>query len=513
MNKDRLFYLFIFSGFLLIYLLSISQNIAISHDSIFYVLGVKQGLWEFHPHHLLYHIFNQAVYSFVRLFFENADVSFVMSAVNSVFGALTISVIVKIINKIYGYDKFTSLAYAGIIAFSYGVWFYSACVEVYIIPLYFIVLSYYSFLMNKNINAGIYAGIATLFHQMYIFMLPVLLISWFAKKVKFREMLNSSLYYSAIVGIPYILVLIFYYNVSGISDSLNVLTKYAHELPQHWSSFGLTIVINDIIGLGRSVLSIHYLFGFENIQALLFEKFPHNSFMEEIYLVRNMPDALKYILAAFSIILVFAFFRLFVKAIAGIIKDKENLQIKVWFMAYVIIFGLFFSFWSSNNPEFWISIYTVSMLSIFRFLKPNKTEKLFAGIMFVLMLLFNLLSTIQYAKDPMNDFYLNRIHTIEDEISEKDIFIYDANYMVGDYFRYLDYNNTLAVSKHNSVEHIFSAVDTMKTESSKIFLIESAFSPDFKISEKYKNFRDTISQKYELQTIEKDEIKFEIIKY
>jgi hypothetical protein len=367
--------------------------------------------------------------------------------------------------------------------------------------------------MNKNINAGIYAGIATLFHQMYIFMLPVLLISWFAKKVKFREMLNSSLYYSAIVGIPYILVLIFYYNVSGISDSLNVLTKYAHELPQHWSSFGLTIVINDIIGLGRSVLSIHYLFGFENIQALLFEKFPHNSFMEEIYLVRNMPDALKYILAAFSIILVFAFFRLFVKAIAGIIKDKENLQIKVWFMAYVIIFGLFFSFWSSNNPEFWISIYTVSMLSIFRFLKPNKTEKLFAGIMFVLMLLFNLLSTIQYAKDPMNDFYLNRIHTIEDEISEKDIFIYDANYMVGDYFRYLDYNNTLAVSKHNSVEHIFSAVDTMKTESSKIFLIESAFSPDFKISEKYKNFRDTISQKYELQTIEKDEIKFEIIKY
>ncbi len=511
--NNRLFYLFVFAGFLLIYILSISENIAISHDSIFYVLGVKQGLWEFHPHHLLYHIFNQAVYTVSEFIYSGSDVSFVMSAVNSVFGAAAITLTVKILAEKFGYDRLSSVSFAGIIAFSYGVWYYSACVEVYIIPLFFVLLSYYYFFEDKFAHTGLYAGLATLFHQMYIFMLPVLLITYLSKKSKFSGILKSTLVYSAVVGIPYILVLIFYYNVSGISDSLNVLTKYAHELPHHWSSFGLGILINDIIGLGRAVLSIHFLYSFESIQTLLFEKFPHNSFMEEIFLVRNMPVFLSYFLSLFALLLVAAIIRYFIKAVIAMIKDKSHLVHKVWFLAYVIIFGLFFSFWSSNNPEFWISIYTISMISIFRFIKPGKTERIIAITVFLLMMIFNLLSTIQYAKDPMNDLYLNRIEKIENDLEKTDIIIYDSSYLIGDYFKYLDYPNTLAVSKHNSVEHLLESVQSVKTEKSRVFLVENIFNPDFKISEKYKNFRDTLNTQYTIETVNKNKLKYEIIKF
>lgn len=488
--SNRSFYAMVFGGFLTIFLLSISNVIAISHDSVFYVLGAKNTFWHFHPHHLLYHILNVLVLSIFQIPKDATSVQFVMSAVNSVFGALTILWIVRIFVEQFGLKKLNALFASGIIAFTYGFWYYSACVEVYIIPLFFVVLTYYYYFKDKNntIAIGVLTGLATLFHQSYVFLFPIVILLYIFDKITWRRIINYSLVFSIIVGFAYLYVLIFINGARSIDEAIYYLTFYAKTRPEHWASFGPKLLINDIIGFGRSIFSIHFIFGYESLAQAVEKRFPNNSFNEEIYLVRNMAPMLKILLPILLVFLMGFFVRLAYRATRGFLNSSEKSH-KRWFFFYMLFFVSFFTVWSANNPEFWISIYTILAITVFKFYKFERRDSIVLGIHLAVLFAFNLLSTFIFVKDIKNDYYLSKIEVVKEFVGSRDFLIVDDNYKVEDYLTLFDIGTNRRISEFNSTsELIQSLVDSTKSQKiDRILFVDEIFSSKDKQTDKYRS--------------------------
>ena len=129
---------------LLLYLLTLSRNSSASHDSIRYINRIDAGTWYFHPHHLLYEPTALVWLKLCRLLGASADSSLIVSSLNSFFGAGIVALVFSLLRRSFGHSVTTALSTTALVGVSFGVWFYSVCVEVYVIALFFsmVALSY-----------------------------------------------------------------------------------------------------------------------------------------------------------------------------------------------------------------------------------------------------------------------------------------------------------------------------------------------------------------------------------
>lgn len=499
-RNNRLFYSIAFATVLAIYLLTLSHNQAIAHDGIIYAQKAKEGVWVFHPHHLLYHVFSLLCIKLIHTLGFSLQEHILMSAINSIFGAALITLILKIFIDIYKLRKFYSLVAVGLIAFSYGVWYYSTCVEVYIIPLFFAVLSYYFYLKNPEeiLKVSISASLATLFHQTYIFLLFVYLINLIYNRVKLISITKFALQYALFVGVPYILVLFLDYKARSLAEAYYHLTYYAQELPEFWSRIGISMILNDIVGFTRVIFSIHLLLSFSFVQNLIFKYFASHSFKEEIFLIRNITSIDQIFGLTLLFVLVLAFIYFVIISLVNFLKNKEYKSDKVWFISYLLFFGGFFTLWSSNNLEFWISVYVFTIIFLIRLNSFNLNYKFYL-ITSIFLLLFNFISTTQFVVNPNNDFYQTRINEIKPFINKNSLLVIDKNYMLFDYLRYNDYTNVLKIDEYNE-----------NYNSEKVYFVESIFSSKNELSEKYRSTIDNLNSKNLLEKIQLND--YEIFK-
>ncbi|GEM_PF-2376641 len=490
-SNNRLFYLLVYSVLVAIYLLTLSNNQAIAHDGIIYAARAKEGVWVFHPHHLLYHAFTLLVVKGIQIFYPSCEVYLILSGINSVFGSALVTLFCIILIEQYNFKKIQAISASLLIAFSYGIWYYSTCVEVYIIPLFFAGLSLYYFLKNPDdyFKIALFAALATLFHQTYVFLLFVYLISFIYSKKKINIILKFGTAFLIIVGIPYVLVLIFDYKVKSISDAYYQLTFYAHKLPYFWSKFGFSIFINDLVGFIRVITSIHLLLGLNFVLNIIFNYFPGNSFKEELYLIRNATSYEAYIVVVVLSALFVAFIYFFSVSIRNFIKNKALKSEKVWLISYLIFFVGFFSLWSSNNLEFWISIYFFLTLFLVIFNKDNVSYKLYFTIG-LLLFVYNFTSTTQFVLSSNNDFYQNKINYLKPITEKESLLIIDNNnYMLYNYLVYNGFKNIREIAQLNS------------NEGKEIYFIGGLFYSQNELSQEYKKIIDELKRDSKLISI------------
>ncbi|MEJ5244288.1 MAG: hypothetical protein WHV28_01100 [Bacteroidota bacterium] len=484
-TNNRLFYLFVYSVFLAIYLLTLSKNQAIAHDGIIYAARAKEGVWVFHPHHLLYHVFTLLVIKGIHIFIPSCEVYLILSGINSAFGAALVTLFCLILIERYDFKRIQAISASFLVAFSYGIWYYSTCVEVYIIPLFFAVLSLYYFLKNPDdyFKISLFAALATLFHQTYVFLLFVYLISFLFSRKKTSIILKFGIYFLLLVGIPYVLVLIFDYKVKSISEAYYELTFYAHKLPYFWSKLGFSIILNDLIGFARVITSIHLILGLDFVQNIISNYFSSNSFKEEYYLIRNASNWEIYfaLILLFTLCTIFCYF--FTISIKNFIKNKSYKIEKVWLILFLIFFVGFFSFWSSNNLEFWISIYFFLILFLVIFNKNNVNFKLYLTIG-ILLFSYNFISTTQFVLTSDNDFYQNKINNLKLAIDKNDLLVIDNNnYMLYDYLKYNDFKNIKEINQYNF------------DDENEVYFIGKMFYSDGELSQDYRKTIDELKQK------------------
>src|SRR5205085_5399623 len=101
--------------------LTLSQNLAASHDSTYYLASIEthQGDY-YHPHHLFYAPLASAWLSVWRGLGSQLPTPDVVALLNSVFGALGLGVFYTILRKRIGLSTLSSVLGSMLAAFSFG---------------------------------------------------------------------------------------------------------------------------------------------------------------------------------------------------------------------------------------------------------------------------------------------------------------------------------------------------------------------------------------------------------
>ena len=216
-----LVYAVLFFGVLWLYSATLSGNLSVANDSSFYLLHVLNGAPQFSAHHLIYEPFAWVIYEAVRAVTGPMDVMSalkVVSLINSVFGAACATVILAIFHQRGRLPLAMSVLATLPAAVSFGLWYYSITVEVYVIGIFFLLVAFY-ILSADHISltgwliAGIAVGLGVLGHQIYPLFGAVILVrlmmiddGWAARLTAAWTCIGPAILTALI---PYVLVVLF----------------------------------------------------------------------------------------------------------------------------------------------------------------------------------------------------------------------------------------------------------------------------------------------------------------
>lgn len=464
MKSGRIQSIVLFFVFLVIYVISKSEIFAISHDSVVYINGMKNEGWLFHSHHLLWHDLNRfLVEIFSSLTSGNIEDYSIMSYLNSLFGALGVIVVYNLF-KSADFNVKNALVSSSIIGLNFGFWHYSATVEVYMIPIFFMLLNLYEVYTKKRIwRIILYSVLATLFHQSYIFLMVINALFLY-RKYNLNLTFKYVFYYSLLVGIPYIVIGVFVFGNENLDSFFKWLAGYSYHYPEHWSEPNIiTILIKDFIGFSRSVVSTQFILTSDWVNEILKSKFQGKSLDEEAYMLRNLNNFSFYLVLSSSIFIAIYISNILYKVIRNVFQ-KEILKKYIWLYSYIIIFALFFSFWSSDNPEFWISINVV--LFILYFLLKKNENIIIKYVVLALFIIQNSLGFFLYVGDRDNDLYYNYVKGLLGKIPKESNIITNGDYKIKEYLDYYEYNN------------VFSTEDTTVNLNNETYYLRLRSYPD-----------------------------------
>jgi len=405
-SKDVKISLLIFILSFGLYLSTITSNFALAHDSVSYLNIINSNVWDFHPHHLMYFPFNKLIkLFFVDLLGLNIPSYIVYSGINSFFGSLTLLIIFRNFRILQGISLQKSLSLILLIGFSFGFWFYSICIETYIIPIFFLFSVYYYLVKNKieesNMNyyiIGLMSGLATIFHQIYVLLFPIILIYFIIEKRKYYSIFIFTLMYCLAVGVAYFSVILFVEKIYTLDEIISWLTLYNNNGNiNYWVKPGIKSLFLASIGFLRTFFATHFLFAIAGVDSYLKSKFANNFLEDELFLVRNLnPTVAAIFFISYISSCLFVIKRLIFDRLKGTAFKAESFLI-----LFTVIFTLFFLFWSPDNLEFWIP---QQMIFCIYFVLKTKFTK-FTYLLALTLFCVNFFGTILFAKNRTNNYY------------------------------------------------------------------------------------------------------------
>ncbi len=418
-----------------------------AHDSVIYMFMIapRKGLFflqhpSYHPHHLIYNKLAQGWLAIFRFLDITADMGILVSLLNAIFGALTLTVFYLILRNRLKMERLTAFLGTALPALSFGFWFYSVCVELCIPPLLFLLTIIYlltaEYVDKKTFaSVGLLHGLAILLHQVHVLFSTVIIAAiFFRRKQKTAKIRESLLNYLRVIVplvlIPYLVVIRYFVNLDFGGRGWDWLTAYGQN-PDFWNSFSPGTAVKAAIGSARSFIGLNYIFSIPRFQSVLNKICKGHSLMDETFLVRDLGETSAYILLALSAItavVLLVSVIIFFKNRRSLDETQANLRLfaLVWFATYT----LFFFFWVPDNVEFWISqsiclwLGFLVLLSSYSGAFKAKRNILLSG-MIVLLFVTNYGGSIKFLSDNKNDFYYQKIASLLGKLRENDLVIID----------------------------------------------------------------------------------------
>lgn len=306
-------------------------------DSYAYGASVKYGADLFYPHHLLFNGFNYLIFNIFKAAIPSLDALHFIQFVNAIFSVLCLLLLRRVLILIGNQPKLADW-FTFFVGCSFGVMRFSVEAEVYILPIFFSLLSslfYLKYLKNANntyaLLSGSMATIACLFHQIHLFWGIGLLIGLlFNKKIKpiLLYLLSTPL-----VIVAYAMVLFYYYHLDiSISNISHYLANYYYSNDAD-TAFGLKDILITFITFFRTFFQVHGV-------------------VIEVFRLYTVPT---FIAILITLGLIYRFFYILIKS------DKHlnfNFKGDNFGFTHLIIFGLqlAFALFSHGNSEFMVML-------------------------------------------------------------------------------------------------------------------------------------------------------------
>lgn len=419
-----------------LYAVSSTPNLALAHDAAGYLLTIERGslATQFHPHHLLYAPTAAAWLGLLRRLTGAVSGAIGVALLNALAGGACVGLVARILAG-SGVGPRMAAAAAAAAGSSFGLWFYSASVEVYVIPLAFL-LGALLLAIGRPSPAraawiGLLHGLAMVFHQIHVLFGVVILATlatW--PRDQWRSMLG--VYIGAgtavvVVAYGWALTVI---QPASMAEAWRWFTMYAQDGGYiHGLSMGT--LAKAVVGAARSIVGGHFAFGLGPVQALLSGAFPDKILIDETFLVRRLPPLLLGGLIGASALAVACFGWL---ALHAKRQRAPGTVLRRALVAWITVYSIFFLFWDPFNLEFWIPQATALWMLVGLELRATgrRATAVLAGAA-ALLLAVNGIGTIGPARDSANDAFAQRLRPLDYSFSTGGLLVLSRDHILGPY--------------------------------------------------------------------------------
>ena len=515
MNKSNKYIDYIpFVFFFILYLFLLSQNLSITHDSIEYIQLISSQDIYFHPNHLIYQPALLLLVTTLSKVTGIVDIQLVTESVGAFFGALAIQAGYLIMTKRLCIEA--NYVWAGIaaIGFSFGIWYYSIAIEVYIFSLCFIAWAFY-FLSSEQMSyrlvmaAAILQSLAIIFHQAAVLFSFVPLVALLtikgislSQKIKFLGLYIAI--GTIIVTAAYIGVAI----VEGQADSVDGFISWFFGVggsDRYWNELTPKTILLAAVGFGRALIGAHFMFGIPQIKELFQSFFPGNTLEDEIFFAQETSQVIVYLLAALSIVVIFLIVFMVLRALINFINGNYRSPLRgvILLLFWMIPFTLFFIAWDPSNADLWVIQVFVFWILITTLLNNSKNKKTSNFISLatcgVFLLIINGLGSVLPANDPELDLNRVTVKQLKKHVGPQDQLIIGDGWPLLGHIDYHSEIHVIAMSDiYNEIE-IDEFLDQVRVQfenNEKVFIygdvINSARSSIEYYGEQYVNYLDEI---------------------
>ncbi len=435
----------VFCVFLVIYLFTLTSNFTAPHDSMAYLnmLRTGEGLW--HPHHLLYHVASLQWLNFWKHIFPRVEDYRLVESFSSVWGAAVLAMVFVFFRQRFGLGVLTSWLCTAVVGFSYGIWFYSANVEVYMPSLFFTTLSLY-ILSKKEWSSrevwriSLASSLAIVFHQMNILLIPVVLYKIFTQRKNiyvFKSIFWYGLTGLVLVGGLYFLGGWVMEGNNNVTDWISWMRGYT-ETNEYWRPLSWQTPLLAGLGFLRTIVGGQFLFNIGAIEPSMENLLKMHALQDEEFLVRNLSHGT--VLTAFilSLILALLMVLLLVQFIA---RFREKMRtwghVIVPLLLYVVLYSGYFFFWMPEILEFWFGQCIICWLLLLGTRRPaGRPLNILAGAIALLLFVINYTTSIRPMQDINNDIGYARIEKLKQTATPDDLVVVQNPWLLEDFLKY-----------------------------------------------------------------------------
>ena len=430
--------------FLLVFLISRTSNFTSPHDSMAYLemLRTKNHLW--HPHHLLYHELSYYWLHLWKGIFPRVDDYLLVESLSCVFGAGTIAIVFRFFRNRFDLPLLTSWVAAGIVAFSYGVWFYSINVEVYAPSIFFTIACLHQ-LTKKEWEAKavwltvIFHSLAILFHQMNILMAPVVIYKIFEQRKNifvFKTIFWYAFSGIVLVGGTYLLAGRVGEGHYDFKSWMQWLEGYT-ATNEYWRPLTLKTPFLAATGFGHAIIGGHFIFNM-GLDKLFSSLLGAHSLSDEYFLVKNMPKGIGISLFILCVLFVIGTLVLLIKFISRFKSiNKQYFYIIVPLILYIVVYSVYFLFWMPEILEFWIGQSIAFWLLLIGTYEPvNRRFNLLLSSMLVLIVAVNYGGSIRPMQNINNDIGYVRVQKVREMATSSDLVVVQDPWLLKEFLEY-----------------------------------------------------------------------------
>jgi hypothetical protein len=440
------------------FLFTLVNNLSASHDSVHYLIDILKGEELFHQHHLLYNILAS---KWMQMLY-GVPPQYAVESFTAFWGSSALTIIYLFFRNRFYLSLPNAALGTAIIAFSYGVWFYSVNIEVYMPPLFFMICSLYV-ITKKNLELNdiwkiaLLHSLAILFHQVNILFVLVVLFTIYTNRKNLA--LGHALAQYALISI--IVVGGMYFVAGWIFEGHNSVVGWMHWMAGYtvghgyWQPLSLKTPLHAVTGFSHAFIGGHFIFRLPVVEHYLRYSIGDHGLSDEIFLSSKIPVFVAWLLSigvvVFGFLFIFLLYR-FIKKYRSIVNDSGRVVTPM--ALTILIYSVFFCFWMPEILEFWIlQMVLVWMLLIgmtpltrFPFKIPTRNGLV---ILVVVMFAVNFFGSIRWLQDIDNDWYYHEVGKIKDQVGPNDLVVVDNEWILKDFVRYFTKAKVLATDEGN----------------------------------------------------------------
>ncbi len=476
-----------------LYLATLSNNFSLTHDSIEFLLRLRAGDAGFHANHLFYLPFlSSVVQASAGL---GASVHYVVEATGALAGTLTLLAGYLTLTRRFGVQRWNAVAAMAAAGLTYGIWYYSVAIEIYIYPLMFLSWAFFALtapgLTWRGIAAAaILQSAAILFHQTAVLFSIVPLIVLLTPRsddLGMTRPLGRLMLYGAVGSV---IVCASYWSVAAALGRAGSIDEFIQWFlgygasTQYWSPASIKALALAATGLGRALIGGHFLFGIPLLRGPLESAFSGKSLEDETFLVRGVPDWAGYALLAVAVIAGILMLILAVRAISTLARGRTASPRRglILLLAWLVPYTAFFIAWDAANVDFWVlqgfvAILLVAALSETRDAADRRPARYFGSLAAALFVL-NGVGSVVLAGDPENDFYRAHLRPVQEHVGANDFLLIGDSWPTGNHLRLHSKAEFEAVSdvyRERSVEDLAAMLQRRLVSGQRVFLAEDLF--------------------------------------